>query len=220
LPERAAKLPEPVADAKPPEPAVESSPAEEAAKNALRQRLKEMEVAESLQQQRQQPPQAPQQQQPEMPAHVQKWLSEHPQYMDPDDQISQAEINLATMKCVRDGLNWNDDDFLPSIERHLGIAPRTNGYAESKPTPQPTNHTPPRPAVSQRPPAARPSAVPVSAPPTREVPSMRTGRPQGGPVRLTAEQVEMAHNSGITVEEYARQLEKMERMKRAGEIQG
>src|SRR5262249_32036745 len=88
-----------------------------------------MERAEGLHREAQQQQQRPQQQQqqPEMPAHVAKWLAEHPQYMDPNDQIAQVEISLATMKATRDGLTWNDDGFLPSIERHLGISPAVNG---------------------------------------------------------------------------------------------
>src|SRR5262249_40430341 len=110
-----AKMPEPVADATPPEPIEAKSAADRAADESLRKRLAEMDRAEALQrEQQQQPqhaePQAPPQQ-PEMPAHVQKWLEEHPQYTDPSDQIAQAEISLATMKCTRDGLTWNDDDF-------------------------------------------------------------------------------------------------------------
>jgi len=58
----------------------------------------------------------------------------------------------------------------------------------------------------------------MSAPPSRDVPSMATGRPTGGPVRLTPAQQEAARFSGISEAEYARQLVKMERMKAAGEI--
>src|SRR5215467_16073091 len=129
-PTGAAKLPDAAADPKPLEMPEAENPVDAAAKNALRERLREMENAEALsrRQPQQQPhaaePQQQQPQQPAMPAHVQEWLSRYPQYTDPNDQIAQAEINLATMKCVRDGLTWNDDNFLPSIERHLGIAPR------------------------------------------------------------------------------------------------
>ena len=58
----------------------------------------------------------------------------------------------------------------------------------------------------------------MSAPPSRDVPSFSTGRPQGGPVRLTAAQKEAAQFSGVSEAEYARQLVKMERMKAAGEL--
>jgi len=222
----AAELPEPVADAKPPEQPETESPADVAARTALKARLAEMERAEGLARQaQQQPPQQHATEQQQMPAAVAKWLAEHPQYMDPNDQIAQVEISLATMKATRDGLTWNDDDFLPSIERHLGIAPRTNGHAETKPTPQPTNYAeqrnsaPARPVTVDRPPPQRMS-VPVSAPPTREAPSMRTGRPVSYRAPLTPAQREAAQFSGVSEQEYADKLERMNRMKAAGEIQG
>src|SRR5262245_40957439 len=149
----AAELPEPVADPKPPEPIESKSAADAAASSAIEDRLAEMERAESLARQGQQPPQQhvaePQQeQQPEMPPRVQEWLSRHPQYMDPNDQIAQVEISLATMKCTRDGLTWNDDDFLPSIERHLGLR-QAQGNGHAAPTVQQATRAP----------------APVSAPP-------------------------------------------------------
>jgi len=215
----AAELPEPVADAKPPEPVVESSPAEEAGKAALRQRLEEMERAEKLARQPQQQPQhasePPQQQQPAMPARVQEWLSRHPQYMDPNDQIAQVEISLATMKAARDGLTWNDDDFLPSIERHLGIRQaQTNGQPH-KPTPQPANHAP-RPAAPQRQPQPMRPGRAFSAPPSREPPSMATGRVPNYRAALNRDELEIAAASGQTPEQYQAQKERMLRMKAEG----
>ena len=58
----------------------------------------------------------------------------------------------------------------------------------------------------------------MSAPVSRDSPSLATGRPTGGPVRLTPAQQEAARFSGISEQEYARQLVKMERMKAAGEL--
>ena len=203
------------------------SPADAAASSAIKDRLAEMRRAEQLVRQAvpPPPPQAPppvgvegrQQQEPEMPAAVVKWLSEHPQYMDPNDQIAQAEIYTATLKAGRDGLTWNDDNFLPTIERHLGMAPATNGHAEAKPTAQPTNDAA-RPAAPQQ--SARPMSGPaVSAPPSREVPSYSTGRSPRYRAPLTRDELEIAAASGQTPEQYQAQKEKMLRMKAAGEIQ-
>jgi hypothetical protein len=58
----------------------------------------------------------------------------------------------------------------------------------------------------------------MSAPPTREAPSMSTGRPVGRRAPLTAEEVEIARASGITPERYAQEKEKMLRMKAAGQL--
>src|SRR5262249_3584528 len=157
----------------------------------------------------QQPPQhaEPPQQQPEIPAAVAKFLAENPRYADPDDAISQAEIYTATLKCNRDGLNWNDDDFIPAIERHLGLRPAaTNGHSDhlkSKTTinnrqPPPT----PRPEKPRRHPAVRPSAGPVSAPQTRQVPSMSTGRAPSYLAPLPKDKLEIAAASGQTPEQY------------------
>src|SRR5262249_33853591 len=149
----------------------------------------------------QRPPQAaePQQQhpqQPAMPAHVEKWLADHPQYMDPNDQVAQAEIYTATLKCNRDGKSWDQPDFLPTLERHLGIAPATNGHAQQRPVerPTPAPAAPPRYEAPVR--QQQRSTVPMSAPVSRDSPSMATGRSQGGPVRLTPAQQEAARFSG------------------------
>jgi hypothetical protein len=226
-PVSAAKLPDAV-EPKSAEPLVVENPdpVRKAEKDAiaLQLRLREMERAEVLQKEaierhQQQPPHAaepPQQPQPPaMPAHVQEWLSRHPQYTDPHNRIAQLEINLATEKCVRDGLTWNDDAFLPSIERHLGIAPRTNGgQSQHRPIERPS-----APAAHEVPPRQQQrSSVPMSAPPTREVPSMASGRVPSRRLALTPAQIEAAHASGISLEEYERQLRRYEAMKAAGQI--
>jgi len=190
------------------------SPVDAAAKNALRDRLREMETAEALsrrQPQQQQPqhaePEAPQQQQQKMQPRVQEWLSRHPQYMDPNDQIAQAEIYTATLKCNRDGKSWDQPDFIPTLERHLGIAPRTNGQSQHRP-----------PAPRSEPVRQQRSNVPMSAPPHRETPSMLTGRSASRRAPLTEAQREAARFSGISEQEYASKLELMERMKAAGQL--
>jgi hypothetical protein len=215
-----ARLPEPVVDAGPPPEMLETkSPADVAASTALKARLAEMDRAEELaRQQPQQPKHAsePQQQQPEMPAAVAEWLSRHPQYTDPNDRIAQAEIGLATMKCTRDGLTWNDDDFLPSIERHLGMRqqPQPNGNGVPK-----QNAASARPMTVDRPAPQRMSAPPVSAPPTREVPSYSTGRSPRYRAPLTKDELEIAAASGQTPEQYQAQKERMLRMKESGQMQ-
>ena len=124
------------------------------------------------------------------------------------------------MKATRDGLTWNDDDFLPAIERHLGIAPKTNGYAETKPTMQSANVARALHSAPQRQSAPqRMSAAPVSAPPTRQVPSMSTGRAPSYRAPLTQDELLIAQQCGQTPQEYQAQKEKMLRMKQAGELQ-
>jgi len=229
-PTGAAKLPDPVVDAKPPELPPTESPVDKAAKDAiaLQLRLKEMERAEQLNREavQQPPPHAAEpQQQPAMPAHIEKWLAEHPEYCDRNDQIAQTEISLATMKAARDGLTWNDDDFLPSIERYLGIAPRSNGHAEQRPIERPpAPAAPPRYAAPVR--QQQRSAVPYSAPPTREAPSMSTGRPSGRQAPLTRDEVEIAlaskqqatESDETAIRRYQYNKQRMQEMRARGEL--
>jgi len=220
----AAELP-PAVETKPVEPMVESSPAEEAGKNRLREELRKMENAEVLQRQ-QQPPQQPQQPQEPidpvefvlansgLPERAKAWLREHPEYLlDPEKN---AELQFHHFKARKEAEDFSDG-YYGVLERHLGLS---NGHAETKPTPQPTNHAP-RPAAPQRQPApaVRPSAVPVSAPPTRQAPSMATGRAPNYRAPLTRDELEIAAASGQTPEQYQQQKERMLRMKAAGEIQ-
>jgi len=200
----------------------EENPVRAAEQSALRERLQEMERADALKRQQQQPPQPePQAQQPETPAHVQEWLSRHPEYMDPNDEIAQLEIYTAIRKCARDGKTQEDPDYLKHIERHLGIAPAANGQTESRLTPQPA--APPRPSAPRHvePPRPQPQRnIAVSAPPTREVPSMSTGRSPRYRAPLTKDELEIAAACGQTPEEYQAQKERMMRMKANQEIQG
>ena len=156
-----------------------------------------------------------------MPAHVQEWLKKHPQFF--NDAIAQAELNLATMKCVRDGLTWNDDNFIPTIERHLGFRtqqqPRPNGSANGHEIrPQPSAPAPQRNGAQPRQ-QQRPAGIPVSAPPTRDAPSMSTGRAQNHRAPLSEAEMEIARNSGLSFDEYQREKERMLRLRLAGAIQ-
>jgi len=204
------------------------SAADRAAKDAiaLQLRLREMERAEQLNREavQQPPPQAaePPQQQPAMPAHVQQWLAEHPEYCDRNDQIAQAEIYTATLKCNRDGKSLDHPDFIPTLERHLGLAPRINGQTQHRPSPAPAA----APRYESPPVRQQRSAVPYSAPPTREVPSMSTGRPSGRQAPLTRDEVEVALASKVhagesdeaAVRRYQYNKQKMQEMRARGEL--
>src|SRR5262245_30780492 len=157
---RATDTQPPAAEVKPLEPVeIETkSPVEEAAQNALKQRIEEMERAEQLAQQSsapQPPPEAPppqpppqQRPAPPVPAAVQKLLADNPQYL--RDEVAEAELNLGSERCVRDGLTWNDDNFIPTVERYLRLASDTNHRGanggpvevEPRPTPQPQRQAP------------------------------------------------------------------------------
>src|SRR5215475_6018675 len=63
------------------------------------------------------------------------------------------------------------------------------------------------------------SGPPISAPPTRDVPSFSTGRPVSD-MRLTADEAQIARSLGITAEEYLAQKKRMHQLKAAGVING
>jgi hypothetical protein len=221
--ETAAKLPEPTADSKPPEmpTAAESDPVGEAERSALRQRIAEMDRAATITQQAsQQPRLATEPQQPQqVPAQVQEWLSKNPHYL--TDAVGQAELQLATLRSLRDGRTWADDDFIDVLERNLGLSrqtqPQSNGKASDFPTPLSDFPTPASPKPAPRPVIQRQGA-PVSAPPTRQVPSMTTGRPVSD-VRLTVEEAALAQSLGLSEQEYMVQKKKMVQLKQVGAIQ-
>jgi hypothetical protein len=223
-PTEAAKLPEPAVDAKPPEPMAESTPADEAGRAALKQRLKEMENAELLTRAAvshpQPPPQLQEPQEPQQPtleqaiAHlperVQRWYKAHPEFLTNPEKA--AQIQYMHHVAAREVGEQFTDPYYDRMEQMLGLRAR----------PQPSNgNGAPTLAPRNAEPLSRPqqrNAVPMSAPPHRDPPLMSTGRAASRPTQLTADQLEMARASGITAEEYQRQLEKMNRMKAAGEL--
>jgi hypothetical protein len=205
-PTEAAKLPEPVADAKPPEPMAESTPADEAGRAALKQRLKEMENAELLTRAAvshpQPPPQLQEPQGPQNPVEAflakvpeatRNWLRAHPEYMN-DPRKNAALQHFHWIAKDETGEEFTPR-YIERIEHHLGMR-----------RPQPSNNNgngaAPAPVQRQSAPVSAPArdrmAAPVSAPVHRDAPSMATGRPQGGPIRLTADQVEIARGLGIS----------------------
>jgi hypothetical protein len=128
------------------------------------------------------------------------------------------------MKCVRDGLTWNDDNFIPAIERHLGFRQQPQPQPQQRqPQPNGNGHAPASAPAPQRNGAQlrqqRPASAPVSAPPTRDAPSMSTGRPTSHRVPLTEAEAEIARSSGLSLEEYQQKKEKMLRLKAAGAVQ-
>ena len=220
-PTQAAKLPEPVADAKPPEPIETESPADKAAKTALQQRLAEMQNAETLTREAVQHPQFAAEPQPEpqqptledmvahLPPRVQRWYRQHPEFA--SDPEKAAQIQYCHHVARRETGQEFTDPYFDRMEQMLGLAPTTNG--QSRPQPQPQPQLQPRNAEAPR---ARVSAASVSAPPTREVPSMASGRSQSFRASLTADELEIARSCGQTPEQYQAQKEKWARMKAEG----
>jgi hypothetical protein len=237
-PSAGAELP-PVAEAKPAEPIVVESAVKQAEQSALRARLREMENAEGITRAAlsQQQPLATEQplptepiaieQEPEqqpltveqiiegsgLPERAQRWLRQHTDYV--LDPVKNARIQKLHHVAEYQAGSEYTDMYFERLETLLGLKPETNGNGAQQPT-QPAVQRQP---VRQSAPVRQQGAVPVSAPPHRDVPSFSTGRSQNVRRPLTEAQREMARASGISEQEYATQLEKMERMKAAGAIQ-
>ena len=194
-----------------PEPVVESSdPVQDAARSAMQQRLKELQQAETVQQTVARNPQLasePKQDDPlnallansGLPERAQDWLRSHPEFV--TDARKNSALQHYHWTCA-DECEPYSDEYYNKMESLLGLRP------------------PAQPAMRTAEPVAprrQATGGPVSAPPTREPPSWSSGRRASETrTKLTAEQVDMAHACGITVEEYARQVERMNREKAAG----
>lgn len=142
-----------------------------------------------------------------LPDRAKNWLRAHPDY------ITDANKN-ATMQKMHNVAEYQTgqtftDAYFERMEVLLGFKPETQQQPAASPQPQ---H----------------SAAPVSAPPTRDAPSMSTGRaPTPTKVTLSPEEREVAasiaQSRGMTQQEaereYARQKLRMIQEKQAGNIQ-
>jgi hypothetical protein len=203
-------------------------PVAEAEKHALKQRLAEVENAERLTReavtQQQPPPQAAEPQQPTteqiiassgLPEQVQDWLRQYPEFV--TDPVKNAQMQRMHFVAEHQAGEAFTAPYLERMEVLLGLKQEAKSNGQSGPVQinrpqQPQRYEAP---VRQQ----RPAGPPVSAPPTRASPSMTTGRPVTGRQPLTEAQRDAARASGISEEEYARQLEKMNQMKAAGMLQ-
>src|SRR5262245_12310012 len=204
--ENAARLPEPIAeDVEPLEQlAAESDPVREAEQSALKQRLQEMQNAETIVRSSvgQQPRFADEPQKPKsveeiiegcnLPERAKSWLREHPDYV--TDPVKVAQITAMHPAACSLGGEAFSDSYFDSMERLLFDMPKRGApFQDLRPNKLPRNNG----AAPVRQQQAAGGAVPVSAPPTRDAPSMSTGRPVSGPTRLTQEQLDVARSLGI-----------------------
>ena len=232
-----AAVPPPAAETKAPEKPTESNPVDEAAKSALKARLDEMTRAEGLQREFQQgqhrlatePPQQPQQPptaeqiiaNANIPDRAKHWLRQHPEYIT-DPAKNNTLIALHDVAKRMSGEEFSDYYF-KQLDHLLGFGQQPQ---PQRPQPQPNGapshangYAPARNGATQPRQQQRPSGIPVSAPPTRDAPSMSTGRASYHRAPLTEAQAEIARNSGLSLDEYREQLEKMNRLKATGAIQ-
>lgn len=230
----AAELPPPMDAAKPAEPAERpetENPVEVASRKALSDRLREMENAERLSREGMQqqlhsalPPvePEPQPQDPfaQLPERVQRWYRDNPKLAADPEQA--ARVNYCHHVAAREVGEAFTEPYYDRMEQMLGLRPRQsngNGYPQQSVQP-----------VGQRQSAPRQQAfsgAPVSAPPSREVPSMSTGKRVTDRVPLTREEVELAlqgkhtpeESDQVAIQRYEQNKKKMLELKAAGAIQ-
>jgi hypothetical protein len=239
----AAAEPPPVAEApKPTEDLTteKPSPAEQAAQNALKQRIAEMDRAESLQSEAVQHHQQrlaaePQQPPPQqlltteeavasLPERARRWFKARPElFTEPEGA---ARIQYAHWVAKRETGEELTDRYFDRMDHLLGFRQQQPPATKTAPTQENKSyvngHAPASAPAAPREPVRQQQQRPgpsVSAPPTRAVPSMTTGRPVNHHPPLTADEVALAAHLKISPEEYALQKDKMQRLKAAGAIQ-
>lgn len=115
------------------------------------------------------------------------WVREHPEYV--RDARKNQKMMAAHALAMADGIKADTPEYFRSIEDTLRITP---------PEPEHTDDPMRDAAQEVRPRKSTPAAAPVSR--------SGNGGSRSNVVRLTAAQVEAAENSGISLEEYAKNL--------------
>lgn len=128
------------------------------------------------------------------------WLKQHP------DAINNPRTNARLQAAYWDA---QDAGHVRGTPAYFQFLEEKLGYRQPAPQPQPEPE--PQPEPPQR------RMAPVSAPPSRDVPSPSTGRPSNNSrVTLTPEQREAARLSGIDEVTYARNLVRLREEKTRG----
>lgn len=150
------------------------------------------------------PPPAPRQepQGNQLPQAAQNWLRAHPEYL--QDHRKNAKIQSLHWDVIDEGHAAFSPGYFESLEQHLGLRQAAADEGEDPP-----------PAPRQ------PSRGPiVSAPVSRQAPSSPGGPPRSGRITLTPQQKEYAKIAGVSEEEYAKGVQKLEAEKLNGNYGG
>lgn len=133
-----------------------------------------------------------------LPPRAADWLRKHTDYL--TDQRKNAQIQHLHHESVAKGHTAFSQPYFDWIEEQLGMkeAPKADTEDEE---------------------VAEPPRRAVSAPVSREAPSLKDGRPVTTRITLSQEQREAARVAGISEIEYARQLVKLEQAKKEGRLQ-
>lgn len=123
------------------------------------------------------------------------WLKQHPDAL--TDQTKNGALGYFHQQAVAAGHAVNSDEYFAALETGLGYRkPETNGH---QPEPE------------------RKASMPVSAPVQRSAPSMTNGAPASPTrVELTPEQREHARIAGVDEVTYARNVLRLQELKRQG----
>lgn len=120
------------------------------------------------------------------------WLKGHRDAM--TDQAKNAYLGAAHWDAIRAGHAQDSDAYFQALEEKLGYRQATAATTERR-------------------------SPPVSAPVSREAPSLSTGKPSTSRIELTPEQREHARISGVDEFTYAKNLMRLNELKKNGHYQ-
>jgi hypothetical protein len=141
-------------------------------------------------------------------ARQREWLKNHRDaYTDP---AKNAYLSGAHWDAIRAGHAQDSDEYFRVLEERLGYRqPARVTNIPASPPPAPTAAEP----------TQRRQSIPVSAPVSREAPNLGGGNATPSRVELTSEQREAARIAGVDEVTYARNLLRLNQMKRDGHYQ-
>lgn len=131
------------------------------------------------------------------------WVRAHPEWI--DNGQKQAQLMAAHDMAMARHIKPESREYFEAVEKSLDIQPNTgttNGAAREVAAADTTGADDPMSQSAKEVKPAQPAAAPVSR---------SNGSQRSNTVRLSAEQVEMAKNCGMTNEEYAKQLVMIQR---------
>jgi hypothetical protein len=146
-----------------------------------------------------------------LPENAKDWLRRYPDYV--LDPIKNAQMQKMHNVAEYQAGSEFTERYFDRMEILLGIKQEQPRQVQERPPV--TNAA----ATGNGAPPRRQMAAPVSAPPTRDVPSMSTGKSRNFRQPLTADELHIAQACGQTPEQYQAEKEKMMRLKASGVIQ-
>lgn len=146
-----------------------------------------------------------------------RWYIAHPEFLTNPEKA--AQVQYCHWVARRETGEEFTEPYFDRMEALLGVEREMRSYGngaqpDTIPTEPQQRDTAPR--TSAPPVRRQASAGLVSAPPTRDVLSMTSGRPASEPLRLTREEQELARTLGLTDSQYIEGKKRMMAEKAAG----